>query len=245
MGLVAVLLQRLRPAVGGLHGWATCPTGSTTAGADYLPWLLDQLHQHQVATGQRLLDVFTVHYYPQGGEYGSDTSTAMQLRRNRSTRSLWDPNYVDETWINDKVRLVPRLKDWVDTLLRALAIGVTEYSWGADDHINGATTQADVLGIFGREGLDLATRWVTPAATSPTFKAFQMYRNYDGNRSTFGDVSVSATGPNPDQTSVFAVAADGRRRPHDHGHQQGHDGHHRQHQPLRTSRRRARRRSSS
>ena len=59
-------------------------------------------HENEQATGRRLLDVFTVHYYPQGGEFGTNTTQAMQLRRNRSTRSLWDPNYVDETWINNK-----------------------------------------------------------------------------------------------------------------------------------------------
>ncbi len=175
-------------------------------GWDYLPWLLDQLRQHEQAAGQRVLDVFSVHYYPQGGESGPDTSRAMQRRRNRSTRSLWDPGYLDESWISEKVRLVPRLQDWVKRYYPGLEIGITEYSWGAEDHIGGATAQADVLGIFGREGLDLATRWRTPATSSPTFKAFQMYRNYDGNRSTFGDVSVSVTsGLNPDDTAVFAA----------------------------------------
>src|ERR1044071_4216132 len=32
----------------------------------------------------------------------------------------------------------------------------------------------------------------------------KMYRNYDGNRSTFGETSVSATVPNPDNLSAFA-----------------------------------------
>ena len=100
----------------------------------------------------RLLDVFTVHYYPQGGEFSDDVSSAMQLRRNRSTRSLWDPNYVDETWINDKVQLIPRLTGWVNTYYPGTLIGITEYNWGAESHINGATTQADIYGIFGREG---------------------------------------------------------------------------------------------
>ena len=81
----------------------------------------------------------------------------MQLRRNRSTRSLWDPAYTDETWINDKVQLIPRLRNWVNTYYYAgTPIGITEYNWGAENHINGATTQADIYGIFGREGLDLA-----------------------------------------------------------------------------------------
>ncbi len=60
----------------------------------------------------------------------------------------------------------------------------------AENHINGATAQADIFAIFGREGLDLATRYATPPATTPTYKAIKMYRNYDGNRSTFGNVSV-------------------------------------------------------
>jgi len=33
----------------------------------------------------------------------------------------------------------------------------------------------------------------------------KMYRNYDGNKSTFGDTSVSCTGPNPDNVSSFAA----------------------------------------
>jgi hypothetical protein len=190
---------------GAQHGWSSLPDRAAHGNWDYLPWVLDQMHQHDVSTGQRLLDVFTVHYYPQGGEFGNDTSTATQLRRNRSTRSLWDPAYVDESWIANTVRLVPRLKDWVATYYPGTEIGVTEYNWGAEGHINGATAQADILGIFGREGLNLATRWTTPAASTPTYKSIKMYRNYDNSGSGFGDTSVSAVAPNPDTLAVFAA----------------------------------------
>jgi PKD repeat protein len=187
---------------GSQHGWSFLPDRNNHGGADYLPWLLGALK----ADNRHLLDIFTVHYYPQGGEFGNDTSTTMQLLRNKSTRSLWDPNYVDQTWINDKVMLIPRLRNWANTYYYAgTPIGITEYNWGAEGHINGATTQADILGIFGREGLDLAARWTTPDATTPTYKAIKIYRNYDGNKSTFGDVSVSATGPNPDNVAVFGA----------------------------------------
>ena len=196
---------------GSQHGWSFLPDRNNHGGVDYLPWLLDQMRQNNLATGVRLLDVFTVHYYPQGGEFSNDTSSSMQLRRNRSTRSLWDPNYVDETWINDKVKLIPRLKGWISTYYPGTAIGLTEYNWGAEGHINGATTQADIYGIFGREGLDIAARWTTPDASTPTYKAMKMYRNYDGNKSTFGDTSVSTTVPNPDNVSAFSAkrSADG------------------------------------
>jgi hypothetical protein len=190
---------------GSLHGWSVLPDRQNHGGADYLPWLLDSIRQSSAAAGRRLLDVFTVHYYPQGGEFSDDTSNAMQLRRNRSTRSLWDPNYVDETWINDKVMLIPRLRNWASTSYPGTAIGITEYNWGAENHINGATAQADVLGIFGREGLDAAARWTTPASTTPTYKAMKMYRNYDGSRSTFGDTSVAAAVPDPNTLAAFAA----------------------------------------
>jgi len=196
---------------GSLHGWSNLPDRNSHGGWDYLPWLLDQLRQNHVATGKRLLDFFTVHYYPQGGEFSNDTSSAMQLRRNRSTRSLWDANYVDDSWINDRVKLVPRLRDWVNSDYPGTSTGITEYNWGAENHINGATAQADIHGIFGREGLDMAARWTTPDASTPTYKAMKLYRNYDGNKSTFGDLSVAASGANPDNVAVFAAerSADG------------------------------------
>jgi Glycoside hydrolase family 44 len=192
----------------GTNGYSYAPDKAAHANKDYLPWLLDQLRQTNNATGKRLLDVFSVHYYPQGGEFnnnGSDVSVSMQQLRNKSTRALWDTNYVDPTWINDKVQLIPRLKNWVATYYPGCRTAITEYNWGAEDYMNGATCQADILGIFGREGLDFATRWTTPAGTTPTYKAIKMYRNYDGNKSVFGDISVLANATNVDNVAVFAA----------------------------------------
>ena len=204
-GWSGYLLSGYDQQYGSLHGWSFMPDRSNHGGWDYLPWLLDQLRLSSLATGNRSLDIFTVHYYPQGGEFSNDTASAMQLRRNRSTRSLWDPNYVDETWINDRVQLVPRLRSWVAAYYPGTLTGITEYNWGAENHINGATAQADIYGIFGREGLDMAARWTTPDASTPTYKAMKMFRNYDGNKSTFGDVSVAAAGPNPDNVAAFGA----------------------------------------
>jgi hypothetical protein len=188
----------------------------TNGGWDYCPWLLNQLHLHDVGTGQRLLDYFTLHCYPQGkynttnNEFGNDVSTATQILRNQSTRQFWDTNYVDQSWIgvqaaNNILMLIPRMRGWVNTYYPGTKIGITEYNWGAEGYINGATAQADILGIFGRENLDLATRWTTPATGSLCYNAMKIYRNYDGSKSTFGDTSISAGGPNPDNVSTFAA----------------------------------------
>jgi chitodextrinase len=205
-GWSGYLLSGYDQQYGSLHGWGFLPDRNNNGGWDYLPWLLNQLKQSTASSGVKYLDVFSVHYYPQGGEFSNDTSSNMQLRRNRSTRSLWDPTYVDETWINDKVQLIPRLKNWVNTYYYpGTPVAITEYNWGAESYIGGATAQADILGIFGREGLDMATRWTTPDASTPTYKAMKMYRNYDGNKSGFGDMSVLANAPNPDNVAAFAA----------------------------------------
>jgi Glycoside hydrolase family 44 len=184
---------------------ADYPDRTTNGGWDYMPWLLNQFSQYETSTGVRLLDYFTLHCYPQEGDvYGNDVSTATALLRNQSTRQFWDTNYVDPSWIESVIMLIPRMQNWVSKYYPGTKIGITEYNWGAEPYINGATAQADLLGIFGRQGLDLATRWTTPASNTPTYLAMKMYRNYDGNLSTFGDTSVLAGGPNPDNVAVFA-----------------------------------------
>src|SRR5947208_8548718 len=98
------------------------------------------------------------------------------------------------------------MKGWVaNNYWSETPVALTEYNWGAEGHINGATTQADIEGIFGQQGLDLATRWTTPDSGTPTYKAMQMYRNYDGQDSMFGDTSISAGVPNPDDLCAFAA----------------------------------------
>jgi glycosyl hydrolase family 44 len=190
---------------GSQHGWSSFPDRAAHGNQDYMPWLLNQIHQRSTTAGKRLLDVFTLHFYPQGGETANDdVSTATQLLRNRSTRGLWDTNYTNESWIGSVVKLIPRMKQWVATNYPGTMIGITEYNWGAEAYPNGGTAQADVLGIFGREGLDLATRWTTPGTGTPAYNAIKMFRNYDGNKSVFGDINIRATVPNPDNLAAFA-----------------------------------------
>ncbi len=185
---------------------ADYPDRGTNGGWDYMPWLLNQIYQHDLGTGYRLLDYFTLHCYPQEGNVsGADVSPSTELLRNQSTRVFWDSNYVDPSWINQVIMLIPRMKSWVATNYPGTRTGITEYNWGAETNINGATAQADLLGIFGREGLDLATRWTTPAANTPTYKAMKIYRNYDGNKSAFGNTSILTTAPNPDTLSAFGA----------------------------------------
>jgi len=184
----------------------TYPDRTANGGWDYMPWLLSQFQQYNTTNHQRLLDYFTLHCYPQeGGVSGNAVDTATELLRNQSTRVFWDTNYVDPSWIDSVIALIPRMRNWVTTNFPGTKIGVTEYNWGAETNINGATAQADILGIFGSQGLDLATRWTTPDPGTPTYLAMKIYRNYDGDKSTFGDMSILTVVPNPDVLSAFGA----------------------------------------
>jgi hypothetical protein len=183
------------------------------------------MKEYEDANGTRLLDYLDVHMYPQaaGVTLAGAGDAATQARRLRSVRSLWDPSYVDESWIADAgpdggiVRLVPRLREWVDAQYPGTKIAITEYNWGGFESLNGALAQADILGIFGREGVDLATFFDTPYSAgaftpaSPAAFAFRVYRNYDGAGARFGETSVAATSGDPATLSIYAAerASDG------------------------------------
>jgi hypothetical protein len=191
---------------------ADYPDRTAHGGWDYAPWLLHQFQQLAATNHQRLLDYFTLHCYPQEGSVsGAAADPATELLRNQSTRVFWDTNYVDPSWISSVIALIPRMKSWVATNYPGTKTGITEYNWGAEPSINGATAQADILGIFGSQGLDLATRWATPATNTPTYLAMKLYRNYDGHNAAFGDISIQTTVPAPDDLSAFAAVrtADG------------------------------------
>jgi len=192
-------------AYAAVHGWGgPLPDRTSHGNMDHIPWLLQNLKSYQTSSGKQLLNVLSVHYYPQQGEYSNDDTAPTQAIRNRSTRSLWDPNYTDTSWIDSIVELIPRLKSWVSTYYPGLQTAITEYNWGDESELNGATAQADIDGIFGQQALDMASRWTVPATGTPAYLAMKIYRNYDGNKSTFGDTSVSCTVPNPDTLSAFA-----------------------------------------
>jgi hypothetical protein len=186
--------------------WSNPPDRAAHGGVDFGAWYLKQMAAYQADHGVRILDYYDNHWYPQGsGVSGGADDSATQALRLRSTRGLWDPAYVDESWIGQPVMAVPRMKSLVQANYPGTKTAITEYNWGALDKIDGGLAEADILGIFGREGLDLATLWAPPAGTDPGAYAFRMYLNYDGKGSGFGETSVQATSTDQDQLSIYAA----------------------------------------
>ncbi|MDA3962247.1 MAG: glycoside hydrolase family 44 protein [Planctomycetota bacterium] len=171
-------------------------------------WYLKQFQDHEATTGVRLLDYLDVHFYLDWSISLAPAGTpAQQATRLRSTRTLWDETYIasDETWIRDPIAVIPRMRDWVARRYPGTKLAITEYNFGGLEHINGALVQAEVLGIFGRERLDLATLYGLPDLDQPGAFAFRMYRNIDGAGERFGDRLRTATSANQDTVAIFAA----------------------------------------
>jgi hypothetical protein len=85
------------------------------------------------------------------------------------------------------------MREWIDTYYPGTRLAIGEWNWGAEKSISGALAVADVLGVFGREGVDMASYWTFPPTDSPAAQAFQLYTRYNAQGDAFGDQAVSAT----------------------------------------------------
>src|SRR5205085_1516465 len=131
-----------------------------------LPYWLGEVAAREKRAGIRLIDAVDVHFYPQGRGIGvgtsGDTDPDTAARRIRSTRALWDPSYEDESWIHDKIRLIPRLQAWIAEKRPGLGVSIGEYNFGAEGHMSGGLAVAEALGRFGEQGAYAAFYWDYP-----------------------------------------------------------------------------------
>jgi hypothetical protein len=170
-----------------------------------LAWYLQKLAEHEKKTGVRILDVLDVHIYPQadnvqgpdghGGDGGGETDRKTNDLRFRTTRSLWDRNYEDESWIKEAVYLIPRMKDLIAQNYPGRGFQIGEYNFGAEAHPAGGVALAEVLGRFALNGVSHAFYWTYPKKPQPAYWAFRAYRNYDGNGGRFLDRIVPSSSP--------------------------------------------------
>jgi hypothetical protein len=100
--------------------------------------------------------------------------------------------------------LLPRIKEQLVAHYPGTELALSEWNFGAGAHISGALASADVLGIFGREGVALACNFDFGAEQGYLRAAFRVFRNFDGLGGHFGDTSISATTTDVAASSVYA-----------------------------------------
>jgi hypothetical protein len=194
--------------------WGIAPGPQGEGPHDFLQWFLESVKAHDDRTGIRTLDVVDVHFYPQTGVFNDDIDDETSAKRLRSTRALWDPGYVDESWIDRPIEFIPRLKRTIDAAYPGTPLMISEWNFGAEETLNGALAIAETLAIYGREGVYAAAYWNTPEVGSPGFWAFAMHGNYDGAGSRFGGRIVPVRVADDSMLSSFAAIddADGKLR---------------------------------
>ncbi|MGH8042293.1 MAG: glycoside hydrolase family 44 protein [Rudaea sp.] len=192
-------------------------------GLPFVAWYLQQVCANPLAGGKPLVDYLDLHYYPQGNNVAlsdADDATTAGLRL-RSLKELYDPTWVSESWIGqylgdadsnhyNKPDLIPRVRDWIDQYCPGTKLAITEYNWGNDATVSSAVAQAEVLAIFAREGVDLATRWVAPGVNTLAERGFSIFLNYDGNGGKVVGDSVGASSADIDRVGAYAFHGNGR-----------------------------------
>ena len=220
--------------------WSNPTDREAHGGVPFIEYYLQQFNTAETTYGKRLLDYLDMHTYfaadsPNPTDGGDSVAfiaagdTGTQQARLNSTRVFWDPTYTDPNYsqpnyITDSnytascstplqaPQLIPMMRNWAAADYPGTKLAITEYNWGGQEAINGALAQADILGIFGREGLDLGTMFPTGTnqqtdsyTQGPVNFAFAIYRNYDGANSRFGDTALASTSANQGQLSVYAA----------------------------------------
>ncbi|MBN1153708.1 hypothetical protein JXB12_02165 [candidate division KSB1 bacterium] len=183
----------------------------------FIEYYLERMKFAGLIAGKRLLDVLDVHWYPEArGDnrivFNSTGSLKDAQARVQAPRSLWDHDYLEDSWIaasfSTFLPLVPNLKSAIDKYYPGTRIAITEYSYGGENEISGGIAMADVLGIFGKYDVYYATYWQTSSSYPYHSAAFRIYRNYDGENSTFGNTSLHAETSDIVSSSVYASMFD-------------------------------------
>ena len=204
----------------GLYNW------QMAAGFNASYWFTDKylgdMKAASDAAGHRLLDVYDFHWYSEarvdGKRIGGYTNTVLSNTQIQgivqSPRSLWDPTYRENSWVADAlggpIHLLDRLQAKIDATWPGTKLAISEYGNGGDNHIAGAIAEADNLGIFGAQGVFQASFWPTSPSYPFILAGFKMYRDYDGNLGSFGDISLSSVSSDPSLVSTY-VSHDSQR----------------------------------
>ena len=199
----------------GFNGFVSLQNAQDASGRDFTDFFLDGVRTAGQAAGKRLVDVLDLHWYPeaQGGGVrviGESTAAAVVAARVQSPRSLWDPTYVETSWVasymgNQPIKLIPSMQSKIAAHYPGTKLAFTEYYFGGGAHISGAVAQADALGVFGREGVFAAMLWPMSSDIRFIDAGYRMFRNFDGAGSNFGETSVRAA--SSDLTSVTTYAS--------------------------------------
>jgi hypothetical protein len=215
-----------------LSGWVSTGQASTAdlAKGGFLEYFLSRLKTEEASFGRRLVDYVDVHYYTAAcagtgttadpyipllslakQPWYTNQDAGVVATRLQAPRSLWDPSFTETSWEfsgtalqGQPLTIIPRVKSRIAAAVPGVKFGMSEWDFGGGNHVSGGLAVADTLGIFGREGLDMAAHFILYEWENYAWGAMQAFRSYNSLGGHFGDTSISATTSDVAATSVYA-----------------------------------------
>lgn len=206
----------------GIYSWQG-ELSPTPSGANWFPdKYLTAMQTASNAYGKPVVDVYDFHWYPEVYNSGSTRITSMsgtslsaadvQLIV-QAPRDLWDPTFHDPNnsnpWVYNTlgqtpVRIIPRLQAKISAEFPAMkGLAITEYEGGGWNNIAGTIAEADMLGVFGAQGLFAAAFWPPSGTYDYALAGFRAFRGFNGASANFGDISVDATSSDVSKVAVY------------------------------------------
>lgn len=209
------------PSLSGLKGCIDLGNRSGRAAADpqneyswFIDYYLSGMRAKSAEAGYRLLDVLDVHYYteaqtPLGVDVLTGNDEFSNAFRMQAVRTLWDSDYTEASNVvmmyKQFTPVIPTLQASIRMNYPKTRLSFSEYDFGGGGNMSGAIAEIDTLGTFASEEVYLAC--LAPQTEDYPFQkaALNIFTDYDGNGSGFGDYLVYADNENDSMSSVYAA----------------------------------------
>ncbi len=191
-----------------------------------LAYYLYAMNKLSQKAGKRLIDYVDDHGFPEVwaknakgdnvnvlGDFPYDP--VLTPKQFDALRIFYDPTFEDpESWcaqpgnkeyLFDPWRpLIPNLKKMIDKYYPGTKLSMTEYYPASQHYYHGGLLQVVTMGIYMREGLDMACDWGSAWEGGYVYLGHQLFSNYDGKGSQVGGDYVPCDSSDPDLYSFGA-----------------------------------------
>jgi hypothetical protein len=200
----------------------------THGGTSQFEYYLKEMAARSKKAGVRLIDYVDDHGFPE--VWGTDAKgnkvnvlgdfaydPILTPKQFDALRIFWDPTFTSpDSWCAGSnaadlwdpwVGLIPKLKKMIAQNYPGTKLSMTEYYPASKSYFHGGLLQVVNLGIFMREGMDMACDW--GGTDSPNYVAMghRLYSNYDGNGSKVGGNYLQTSSTSADLYSFAAKDA--------------------------------------
>ena len=183
----------------------------------FIDYYLAEMKKASDEHNARLLDVLDVHYHTEATNgllqpIINNNDSISNGARLQAPRVLWDSSYTENSTTairhNQYIPLIPTLKASIDMYYPGTKLSFSEYNFGGGDNVSGGIAAADALGIFATYGVHMACMKPNSSDISYMRSAINIYTNYDGNGSDFGNTLVRSGNGGDIMSSVYAAVKD-------------------------------------